>query len=213
MSHAMHVDEQDIQPKDVGRKLNVGPVDKQEHPTIRCRGGQENKISNQPKKNVVCDFCGRYGHEEEDCFTKSSIERNKKGNTNETNSCGLAFHCNCSREVMRRSDQRENETIWIADTGSSIHIKKDQVGMYNVRKLENEEYVATGEGEETMIKEIGDYKGIIIGKDNEIHDITIKDVCIIPSFKVNVLSVTKAISEGYALSNEKKDLKLQKGKK
>ena len=118
----------------------------------------------------------------------------------------------CADKVMEKSVSNKNETLWIADSGSTIHVVNNKTGMRNIRKVDGRESVQVADGDTTDIKEIGDYHGISVNTQNEVVDVIIKDVCIVPSFKVNLFSITKGMGNGCELSNDGRDTICKKTK-
>ena len=58
-------------------------------------------------------------------------------------------------------EKAKEETIWIADSGSSIHVKMDTYGMKNIKNMEEKEFVSVSDGHQIRVEKIGDYEGVI----------------------------------------------------
>ena len=77
-------------------------------------------------------YCGKFGHDENGCHQK----RFKEGNSNRNNVSfdreepSVAFHCTCADKVLDEiKNINNNETLWITDSGSSIHVANNYTGM------------------------------------------------------------------------------------
>lgn len=91
---------------------------------------------------------------------------------------------------------------WIADSGASYHVTGNRNLVSNIKKLKEYELVMIGNWEKMKVEEVGDVVTTYLDNHNNIVDVTLQEVGIVPEFPVNLFSITKAIYNGMELGNE-----------
>ena len=84
----------------------------------------------------------------------------------------------------------------IVDTGCSDHILNQRSLFRNLRTA-NEKSVRDPKGNLTAVEEIGDVPITVQLKDGKMAELTLRNVLYVPNYKVNLLSVNKAIKFGH----------------
>lgn len=152
-----------------------GPVQKKQH----LGNDQKKKESGPPK----CFFCQEPSHLKPDC-PKYHAWRVKKG---------IIRALVCS-EVNLVSVPRN--TWWI-DSGATTHISVSMQGCLNYRKPNDvERYIYVGDGKQVEVKAIGTFRLLL---DTGFY-LDFQDTCIVPSFRRNLVSVSKLDKSGYYCS-------------
>lgn len=80
-----------------------------------------------------------------------------------------------------------DNVCWIVDNAATNHSTRDSRILHNVRKLSNEHMVSLPNGEVILVDIVGDF---ILSK-----CLILKEVLVVPCFKMNLLSVCKLISD------------------
>nr|KAJ0213750.1 hypothetical protein LSAT_V11C400160130 [Lactuca sativa] len=152
-----------------------GPVQKKQH-----LGNDQKKKEWGPPK---CFFCQEPSHSKPDC-PKYHAWRVKKG----------IIHALVCSEVNLVSVPRN--TWWI-DSGATTHISVSMQGCLNYRKPNDvERYIYVGDGKQVEVKAIGTFRLLL---DTGVY-LDFQDTCIIPSFRRNLVSVSKLDKSGYYCS-------------
>ena len=148
------------------------------------------KPKSESAYNVVdqkrhCDYCGKDNHNVEQCFKRQKDERNKAGLNKES----------AELVIMAAEDISGEETknVFIADSGATSHMRNSLNGMYDIKDWEVE--VKVGNSSTMKSQKKGNFQGLVTQKDGTTSSIVMKDVLYVPDLWVNLLSITKAISQ------------------
>ena len=103
----------------------------------------------------------------------------------------------------------KNSNLWIGDTGASTHMKNTIEGLYDIR--EQETTVQIGNGKSLKSTMIGTLKATVQQLDGTTVDVKLKNVAYVPELSINLLSITKAMENGFQVSNMGNFMSLTKG--
>ena len=99
--------------------------------------------------------------------------------------------------------------MWIGNTGASTHMKNTMEGLYDLR--EENTTVHIGNGKSLNSTMIGTLKATVQQLDGTTIDVKLNNVVYVPELSINLLSITKAIENGFQVSNEGNIMSLTKG--
>ena len=104
-------------------------------------------------------------------------------------------------------------TIWIADTGASVHSTPNLNLTNNWQNPVDKTVVIMGNEEKEEVVKVGCIKGIAKYKDaTNQGKMSLSEVMYLPNGKYNLLSVTKVMRNGWKLEGDNKSMSLSKGK-
>jgi hypothetical protein len=107
------------------------------------------------------------------------------------------------------SEERINKDIWICDSGASGHYSMSIDGMFNIQDID--EKVTVGNGDKMAATKVGSLRRCVIQVDGSTLDIVINDVNFLSELCANLISVNKALKNGFKLSNKNENISLTKG--
>jgi hypothetical protein len=153
----------------------------------------------------VCKKCGDMGPVGTTCVTcdnssevytpiKEIIKTDKPG----VDTASLIVDMNCFTSSTNKAHGTRN--VWLGDSGASCHMTHSDEGFINWRTISSE--VQLGNGEILKATKIGDKKMTIIQKDGSKKNVTLKDCKYVPGMQVNLFSITKALENGWGISND-----------
>ena len=160
---------------------------------------------NKLKKNITCYNCNQQGHISRYCPKKNKKENGMTAtDENEDNKEVEYSFC-----VTSSTEKEENKVnYWVGDTGASQHMKYTLDGLTDLTKTETT--ISVGNGTKLKSTITGTFKGTVVQKDGTEKDITLHNVAYVPSLTYNLLSITKALENGFHISNEEKIMVLRK---
>ena len=104
----------------------------------------------------------------------------------------------------------ELSSLFVADSGVSVHMTGDLAGMTNLRDCNVQVKIANG-GLATATK-IGDKKCHVFDKKGEKHNMTLAECECVPDLgTLNLWSLTKGLNNGHSLGNKGKFITMKKG--
>jgi hypothetical protein len=106
------------------------------------------------------------------------------------------------REQAFPAAETKNE-LFIADTGATCHLKTSAEGLKNIRKVKS--MVKMGSSS-VSIDFVGDYDAVIEQTDGTRTKVTIRDVRVAPGAGCNLLSLTRLMKQGYAITGDETGL-------
>ncbi|TAF30165.1 MAG: hypothetical protein EAZ68_23195, partial [Oscillatoriales cyanobacterium] len=182
------------------------------------RGHSANIAGEREKGKMKCSYCGKDGHTVDFCFKKQRDDRNKKNGSN--HNAQICLMTIAEQETCLRMDvnnktaikSQVNANTFIADSGATCHMVNSIEGMIDYVEFATEIKVGN---ESTMLStHKGTFKGVIM-QGHEMIDISLADVLVVPDLWVNLLSLTKVISNSKTRlsSDEKGILKITYHKK
>lgn len=204
-----------------GHRANVCPDKKQGAGNRASQGGyQRNGARFQGK----CRKCDKVGHKEDQCWEleKNSGKRPKNWKTGMGADTGMAAADNDVEFMLSSVSTADfssvdklklsHPNIVIADTGASINVTGNKIGLVNTRKADQAVKVVMGNGESHAAECVGDIKAVQYDRSGaSVKSLVWKDVHYGNHFEYNLLSVTKYMKEGWQLSGSKTEMTLTKG--
>ena len=98
---------------------------------------------------------------------------------------------------------------WIADSGASTHLGNSEEGMFDVEEIK--EPVTIGDGTKLYATKIGKKRCTVLQANGDTMDIVLDDYKFVPKLQHNLFSITKALDNGWSISNKGLTMKLKKG--
>jgi len=123
----------------------------------------------------------------------------------------------CQDRILMVNERSGNKPVntentrWIIDSGTSVHITNSKDGMYNLTRVEGGDKLETVNGDEMRYEYEGQFRGTFTDKNGFVKRIVLDEVAYCPSAQDKLMSQTFAIAEDYDLSNEKRTIILTKG--
>ena len=188
-------------------KLDCRTCGKKGHKSAECWSNPLNAHKRPPRKEAaltvadgnkkMCNYCKRPGHLEETCWKKAKDGKGKGGSSKESAAAMLISIANLqftkpSINLSSYQQDQPSPDTFIADSGATCHMRGSLNGMYNLQPYVSDIVVGSGATIKSVSK--GDYKGIVVKPDGKTLDVILTDVLYIPDLWVNLISITKAIS-------------------
>ena len=89
--------------------------------------------------------------------------------------------------------------VWLGDSGASVHVTNDSNGMFDCRRIHL--YLKISNGKHLYSSMIGKKKASIVQANGSTVDLILHDCLYIPDICTNLFRITKALCEGWKLSN------------
>lgn len=158
-----------------------------------------------------CFKCVKVGHKSEKCWTKKSpdtanavAEENAREKTSD-----FAF-VSVDDVLAKMKGEELTQDIFIGDSATMSNMTNDKMQVYICISENGLVMVGTGESEKASI--IGDLYVRVKKADGKEYAMTLTKVKYIPDFKVNLISLTRYMIEGWSLvSDAKMNISLTKG--
>ena len=170
------------------------------------RSNEKNESGNKHNKNpnIVCWKCNKKGHIQANCPENKEQESGMMASQEEEAS-------EIEVSFMAMSGTEKKSDLWIGDTGASTHMTNTLDGLFN---LQNEETtVKIGNGERLTSSIVGTLKATVEQVDGSKIEVILKNVAYVPELTRNLFSITKALENGFKLSNKGNIMILSKGTK
>jgi hypothetical protein len=90
--------------------------------------------------------------------------------------------------------------VWLGDSGASVHVTNDTASMFDCRRIQI--YLKISNGKHLYSSMIGKKKVSIVQANGSRMDLILHDCMYIPDMCINLFSITKALSEGWNISND-----------
>jgi hypothetical protein len=184
-------------------KGHCGLCGKFGHKRVDCHDGKTN-LKLKINKDMMCTFCKKKGHTEPFCFAKKHKER--EASDTKTNDPGEMFLVATNLE---EKNTPIDPSIWIADSGATLHASNSLVGMFD---LENcQVCITVGNGKQVTSLKKGKKKITINQKHGQNKIITLLHVQYVPELICNLFSVTSTMSNGGVITSDGFMLTVTKG--
>jgi hypothetical protein len=108
------------------------------------------------------------------------------------------------------SNAKFGRSTWLGDTAASTHMGNSQEGMTDIEEVV--QYIMIGNGKKLQVNKIGTLHRTVFQEDGTSMDIELKGYKYVPQLQVNLFSITKALDQGWDLSNKGVIMILTKGK-
>ena len=159
------------------------------------------------RSTATCSKCNKRGHLAKACKNFEKLEKPKRKDENAMSSYSECF----VSPLQEENNSAEMASHIIVDTGCSDHILNQRSLFRNLRTA-NEKSVRDPNGNLTAVEGIGDVPITVQLKDGKMAELTLRNVLYVPNYKVNLLSVNKAIKfgHGFIFNDSKARMNLRK---
>ena len=176
-----------------------------------------NQFSNQknnPDANVRCYYCHKLGHRMQDCRKRMKSEQNKRENgmtvKEISNSDAFTLMANVYEKNISSEDiTTKSHEQWFGDSGASVHITNNDLGMFNIRPCDTG--ITIGDGSKLKCEKTGDLKVKVLQKDKK-KTLVLKNVRFVPDFICTLFSLTTAMAQNVEIVSKHQHMTLKKGK-
>ncbi len=114
-----------------------------------------------------------------------------------------------ANEGENKQKAKYTSNTWVADSGASCHMTNSDLGMMNVKHID--ENVKIGNGKSLKATKVGDIVRTVVQTDGSTQDIRMK-AKFVPGLWVNLFSITRALKQGGTLGNDGLVMTIKKGK-
>ena len=221
-----------------GRCYNCGEFGHKKEDCPKLKNQANN--SNTGRISGTCFYCGKRGHKRSDCRKlKKRLEEIKNETLNlhqekedkdvvlmsheeEVQTCKvISEYSDNEKEIKDKEDKvlfvnqtqaeaKINDNLWIADSGASCHMTNSLDGMKDLK--EDYAKIKIGSGKTMLATKRGTYEGMVISKDNKKTMIQLRNVRYVPEMFCKLISLTKAMKNGYDVIGKNNIITLQSGK-
>jgi hypothetical protein len=169
---------------------------------------QESGTSTSTSENTkYCGYCKKHtNHTIEDCYKRKNAEKKKQQQAEKANAATENEEAMVTIEYCNAVQDEPN--YWIGDSGATSHMTNSTDWLTEIEDIDVN--VKLGDGSIVKATKKGKYHGTAVQKDGTTSPILLTDVKYIPVLKSNLLSITTAISNGWAIGNEGKVITLSK---
>ena len=112
--------------------------------------------------------------------------------------------------AFTKANIKFNRSIWLGDTAASAHMGNTDEGMTDVEEVHEE--IMIGNGKKLLVTKIGTLHRTAFQEDGTTLDIQLKGYKYAPQLHVNLFSITKALDQGWMISNKGVIIILSKGR-
>ncbi len=95
---------------------------------------------------------------------------------------------------------KTNNSLWIADLGASTHITTTDMGLFNIKNVD--ELVQVGDGKFVYATKVGKLTIKYTNENGDTARILLENVKYIPGFSSNLFSLTAALAKNCSIYNE-----------
>ena len=111
--------------------------------------------------------------------------------------------------AFTKANIKFNRSIWLGDTAASAHMGNTDEGMTDVEEVHEE--IMIGNGKKLVVTKIGTLHRTAFQEDGSTLDIQLRGYKYAPQLHVNLFSITKALDQGWMISNKGVIIILSKG--
>ena len=193
------------------------------------------KNTNKSNKNKCkrCSLCGKMGHVEANCWNRLEnsnkrpkwykpphVDGNEQSNTavddGDIDPVGELLCMAVEKKLTFPSvaELLKDPCVWIGNTGATKHITPHTQGMNNMKQDKSGTGITMGNDTVTKGTHTGDLPGIRCDhQGNQIDNIVLTNVSVVPSSAFNLFSITKMQLQGCVLGGDKDNLWITKGRR
>jgi hypothetical protein len=157
-----------------------------------------------------CNNCGLRGHTGKDCWEKEENKNKRPTGWKKKSERGLTVNDNTETRIeygwkSRDKLQVKDSSIWIADTGATVH-STPHLELLNGKKLPEEDItVVMGNGNKEKVTTVGTVKSNAMNKNGKLQgSIALSGVMYSKNGRYNLLSVTKIMNSDWKLEGDEK---------
>ena len=144
-----------------------------------------------------CNFCRRFGHEENKCFKKNPLLNPKSSaETGESNLAEeLVFFCDGSETALTSQKCDVKEHTLVIDSGASSHMLFDRSLFFDFGE-ETQRKVKNANGTFSQVEGVGKISLLLLDKEGIERCVTFSDCLFLPDHSHNLISVSKLRRNG-----------------
>ena len=144
------------------------------------------------RSTATCSKCNKRGHLAKACRIPEKVNKPKRKEDDAISSYSECF----ISPLTERNNNPEMASHFIVDTGCSDHIVNQKELFMNLRTV-NEKSVRDPKGNLTAIEGIGNVPITVELNNGKVVELILRNVLYVPNYKVNLLSVNKAVNFGH----------------
>jgi len=162
----------------------------------------ENKNNEQkPKRDtsdIKCFKCGKMGHFQSKCPENEENKPKKKSSDKNADAVLMALSGSTKTDV----------SLWIADSGASTHITTSDIGLFDIKNVNDP--VQVGDGKFVYATKVGKLTVKYTNTNGDTAHILLENVKYIPGFLSNLFSLTAALAKNCSIYNEGRAIVVEK---
>ena len=172
----------------------------------------------------ACKVHERYGHNQENCMKKNiedwvKVSEEEDSEEEEEEVLVELQPSEVDSDLVLMTLEGESEfalkaatmtDLWIGDTGASCHLVTKDDGLINVKTINKK--IKFGDGSILNAVKVGDLPVIVEQRSGKKVKATLENVKVVPNMICNLFSILSCLKKGWNIGNEKRVLKLTKGK-
>ena len=161
----------------------------------KCRGKSGHKQATC--RVSQCNFCRRFGHEENKCFKKNPLLNPKSSaETGESNLAeDLVFFCDGSETALTSQKCEVKEHTLVIDSGASSHMFFGRSLFFDFSE-ETKRKVKNANGTFSQIQGVGKVSLLLLDKEGIERCVTFSDCLFLPDHSHNLISLSKLRQNG-----------------
>ena len=182
--------------------LSKGPVAKSSARKPEKFNGKCRRCGKSGHKQATCrvsqcNFCRRFGHEENKCFKKNPLLNPKSSaETGESNLAeDLVFFCDGSETALTSQKCEVKEHTLVIDSGASSHMFFDRSLFFDFSE-ETQRKVKNANGTFSQVEGVGKVSLLPLDKEGIECCVTFSDCLFLPDHSHNLISVSKLTQNG-----------------
>jgi hypothetical protein len=189
------------------------------HRANDCKKKNDGQGTKKAKFLGKCNNFGLRGHTGKYCWEKEENKNKRPAGWKKKSERGLTINNTTEIRIeygwtSQDKFQVEDQSIWIADTGATVHSTPHLELLSDNRSPEEDITVVMGNGNKEKVTTIGTVKGNSINKNGKIQgSIDLSGVMYLKNGRYNLLSVTKIMNSGWKLEGDEKSMSLVKENK
>ena len=162
---------------------------KKTHASTNEKKNNEHKLK-RDMSDVKCFKCGKMGHFQSKCPENEENKPKKKSNDKGADAVLMAL------SGLTRTDN----SLWIADSGVSTHITTSDMGLFDIKNVNDP--VQVGDGKFVYATKVGKLTIKYTNANGDTARILLKNIKYIPGFSSNLFSLTAALAKNCSIYNE-----------
>lgn len=176
---------------------------------LKGRARTTNESSALQVSSKGCDFCGNPNHTTFKCYAynrhkkQHEVERQQRGTKNNNNKKSTANKATASCLVACHAVSRATAASWIIDSGATDHMTNNFDALSDVVHMKGECLLATEQKVPILAK------GSVVIRNRSGLEYKLQNVLYVPDLHVNLVSLSKALTAGFRLSDTKRGLRLR----
>jgi Reverse transcriptase (RNA-dependent DNA polymerase) len=158
-------------------------------------------VTTNKRTTYHCTYCDKDGHTEDICYKKKRKDntderpsKKKKQDSDERHPKAELSLCVFETALIAAAQSSGilQDVTFIADSGASSHMVYSDLHLFDIEPIDT--MVTVGNNSSMPCTSKGTYRGVSTNPDGSTVLITLYDVLYVPQLKVNLLSITKCMS-------------------